>query len=59
MTSGDFNGYVSDGYLRKGDPTGTKVEFKDGNTAPYDFQRTYEVPIGHASRSRMEAFKRT
>ncbi len=34
---GDFNGYVSDGYLRKGDPTGTKVEFKDGNTAPYDF----------------------
>ena len=39
MTSGDFNGYVSDGYLRKGDPTGTKVEFKDGNTAPYDFSK--------------------
>lgn len=37
MTNGDFNGYVSEGYLRKGDPTGTKVEFKDGNTAPYDF----------------------
>lgn len=38
-TSGDFNGYVSDGYLRKGDPTGTKVEFKDDNTAPYDFSK--------------------
>lgn len=39
LTSGDFNGYVSDGYLRKGDPTGTKVEFKDDNTAPYDFSK--------------------
>lgn len=38
-TNGDFNGYVSDGYLRKGDPTGTKVEFKDENTAPYDFSK--------------------
>lgn len=36
-TSGDFNGYVSEGYLRKGDPTGTKVEFTGENTAPYDF----------------------
>lgn len=38
-TSGDFNGYVSDGYLRKGDPTGTKVEFTGDNTAPYDFSQ--------------------
>ena len=36
-TNGDFNGYVSEGYLRKEDPTGTKVEFTGDNTAPYDF----------------------
>lgn len=39
MTNGDFNGHVYDGYLRKDDPTGSKVEFIDGNTAPYDFSK--------------------
>mgnify|MGYP000643442613 CR=1 FL=1 len=58
-TSGDFNGYVSEGYLRKGDPTGTKVEFKDENTAPYDFSedlRTFQwgVQVG----VNWKAFKR-
>lgn len=55
-TSGDFNGYVSEGYLRKGDPTGAKVEFTDGNTAPYDFSsdlRTFQW--GGASRSELES----
>ena len=33
----EFSGHVYDGYLREGDPTGPKVEFKDGNTATYDF----------------------
>lgn len=37
MISGDFNGYVFDGYLRKGDFIGIKVEFKDGNIVFYDF----------------------
>lgn len=58
-TSGDFNGYVSDGYLRKGDPTGTKVEFKDDNTAPYDFSddlRTFQWGVQAGVNWR--AFKR-
>ena len=33
----DFSGHVYDGYLREDDPTGPKVEFKDGSTATYDF----------------------
>lgn len=33
----DFSGHVYDGYLREGDPTGSKVEFTDGNIATYDF----------------------
>ena len=33
----NFSGYVHDGYLRAGDPTGVKTEYKDGKTAPYDF----------------------
>ncbi|HJD75271.1 MAG TPA: PorT family protein [Bacteroides reticulotermitis] len=37
LTQGDFSGHVYDGYLRKDNPTGTKVEFKDGKIAPYDF----------------------
>ena len=58
-TSGDFNGYVSDGYLRKGDPTGTKVEFKGDNTAPYDFSkdlRTFQW--GVQAGVNWKAFKR-
>lgn len=35
----DFSGHVYDGYLREGDPTGAKVEFKDGNKATYDFSK--------------------
>lgn len=37
MTTGDFFGHVSEGYLRKDNPTGTKVEFKDDKIATYDF----------------------
>lgn len=33
----DFSGHVYEGYLREGDPTGTKVEFTGGNIATYDF----------------------
>lgn len=35
----DFSGHVYDGYLREGDPTGAKVEFKNGNIATYDFSK--------------------
>lgn len=35
--SNDFNGYVHDGYLREGDPTGNKVSFSDDARASYDF----------------------
>lgn len=58
-TSGDFNGYVSEGYLRKGDPTGTKVEFMGDNTAPYDFSndlRTFQW--GVQAGGSWKAFKR-
>lgn len=37
LTEGDFSGHVHDGYLREGDPTGPKIEFKDGRIATYDF----------------------
>jgi hypothetical protein len=36
-TSGDFSGYVYDGYLRENDPTGNKVEFEGDKRATYDF----------------------
>lgn len=32
-----FDGYVYDGYLREGDPTGNKVSFEDESKATYDF----------------------
>lgn len=35
--SNDFDGYVSDGYLRDGDPTGTKWSFEGDARASYDF----------------------
>lgn len=35
--SNDFDGYVYDGYLREGDPTGNKISFEDGAQATYDF----------------------
>lgn len=33
----EFDGYVSEGYLRQGDPTGQKITFEDGSRAPFDF----------------------
>ena len=35
--SNDFDGYVYDGYLREGDPTGNKVSFEGDSRATYDF----------------------
>lgn len=35
----DFSGDVYDGYLRQGDPTGPKVVYRDGKSAPYDFSK--------------------
>lgn len=37
LLEGEFSGYVYEGYLREGSPIGAKVEFKDGQTATYDF----------------------
>lgn len=37
MTNGDFGGYVFDGYLREGNPTGNKVSFEGDSMASYDF----------------------
>lgn len=34
---GDFSGFVRDGYLRSGVPTGEKIVYTDGNQAAYDF----------------------
>lgn len=33
----EFSGYVYEGYLREGDPTGKKVNFTNGAIATYDF----------------------
>ena len=41
----NFSGYVYDGYLREGDPTGNKVTFSGESIAPYDFSddlRTFQ-----------------
>lgn len=35
--SNDFDGYVHDGYLREGDPTGEKYVFEGDSRASYDF----------------------
>lgn len=35
----NFTGYVYDGYLRKNDPTGEKIEFSGENKGPYDFSK--------------------
>ena len=40
MLEGDFSGSVYDGYLREGDPTGNKVVFGEGKSAPYDFTKS-------------------
>ena len=41
----EFKGYVYDGYLREGNPTGNKVVFEGDSQAPYDFSdelRTFQ-----------------
>lgn len=35
----NFTGYVYDGYLREGGPTGTKIVFSGDNRGPYDFSQ--------------------
>lgn len=47
----DFSGYVYDGYLREGGPTGNKVVFSGDKTATYDFSDklrkfTYGLELG-------------
>ena len=37
LMDGEFSGYVYEGYLREGDPTGEKVNFTDGAIATYNF----------------------
>ena len=39
LTTKHFDGYVYDGYLREGDPTGPKVEMgnEEGTRGTYDF----------------------
>lgn len=40
-----FDGYVSEGYLRQGSPVGEKIAFEDGSRAAYDFSdevRTFQ-----------------
>lgn len=47
----DFSGYVYDGYLREGGPTGDKVVFSGDKTASYDFSNelrkfSYGIEVG-------------
>jgi hypothetical protein len=51
LTSKDFSGIASDGYLRQTDPTGPKILMgdKDGEWATYDFSsemRNFQVGLG-------------
>ncbi len=51
ITSKDFSGIASDGYLRQGDPVGPKIIMgnKEGEWATYDFDddmRDFQVGIG-------------
>lgn len=39
VLDGDFSGDVYEGYLRENDPTGNKVIFEDGKSAPYNFSK--------------------
>ena len=39
----NFSGYVYEGYLREGDPTGPKVIFEDDNKGPYDFSQDLNI----------------
>lgn len=53
--SNDFDGYVSDGYLREGDPRGNKVVFSDDARASYEFSdelRTFHwgIQVGTSVR---------
>lgn len=59
LVNGTFDGYVYDGYLRQGDPTGIKAEFRGDSTAPYDFSddlRTFQWGI--QAGATWKAFKR-
>lgn len=58
LTSGDFYGYVYEGYLREIDPTGVKVEFSGDNQASYDFSKEQrKVHWGVQVGAEWKAFK--
>lgn len=53
---GNFSGFVRDGYLRSGIPTGEKIVYTDGNKAAYEFDEdlrktTWGVTIGGSWRA--------
>lgn len=39
----NFSGYVYDGYLREGSPTGEKIVFEGENKGPYDFSQELNI----------------
>lgn len=56
MLDGDFQGEVSDGYLREGNPTGEKIVFENGQRSTYDFgsdlrRWLYGVQVGGTWRA--------
>lgn len=53
---GNFSGFVKDGYLRSGIPTGEKIVYTDGNQAAYEFNGDlrkwhYGVQVGGSWRA--------
>lgn len=40
VMKGDFSGFVHNGYLREGNPTGDKVVFEGDKSAAYDFSKS-------------------
>ncbi|MEG1563871.1 MAG: porin family protein, partial [Bacteroides sp.] len=58
LLEGEFSGNVYEGYLREGNPTGVKVEFKDDQTASYDFSNNLrKFQWGAQLGSEWKAFK--
>ena len=58
LTGKDFSGHVYEGYLRENNPTGDKINFRNGAIATYDFSDDLRrFQWGGTIRSRLESLQ--